>query len=113
MHLSAREADGLDHLVEQLAGRADKRTALEVLLLARALADEDEVGMRIPVAHDDSLAGAASFTGCSREDRKLIGQARKRCLVARWALELRGDARNLPIMSVRAGRKTSPAAELC
>src|SRR5262249_38090524 len=46
----------LDHLREQLAGAADEGQALLVLGLARALADEQELGVRVAVAEDDVRA---------------------------------------------------------
>ncbi len=45
VHVVAREAHALDELGEELAGATDEGLALEVFLLARALADEQQVGV--------------------------------------------------------------------
>ena len=47
--LAAVEPDRGDHPVEQLAGAADKRQALDVLVAARRLADEHDARLRIAV----------------------------------------------------------------
>src|SRR4051812_36355288 len=39
-----------EHLVQQVAGRADERSALGVFVEAGALADEQHVGLRVPLA---------------------------------------------------------------
>ena len=56
--LVARVAHRGDHLVEQLAGLADERLALRVLVGARALADEAELGERV-AAREHGLASAS------------------------------------------------------
>src|SRR3954453_6576742 len=56
VHLGAREADALDQAGEEAAGAADERLPRQVLLLARALAHEEDVGMRIAHAEDDLRA---------------------------------------------------------
>ncbi len=50
--LLAGHAHGLDDLGEQLAGAADERLALLVLVLARRLADEHQAGLRVADAED-------------------------------------------------------------
>ena len=49
----ARQADALQQAVEELARRADERVALLVLVEARGLADEHEVGIRVADTEDD------------------------------------------------------------
>ena len=46
VHVGAGQADALDELREELAGAADERLALQVLLLARPLADEHQTRRR-------------------------------------------------------------------
>lgn len=52
----------VDDLGEQLASPADKWPAEAVFVLARALADEDEVGTRIAFAEDGVRTGLAEIT---------------------------------------------------
>ena len=52
----ARHADGFEQLLEQLAGLADERSALLVLVVARGLSDEHEVGARIALAEHRTRA---------------------------------------------------------
>ena len=47
------DKETLEHIVEQLAGRADKRLAETVLLLAGAFADEQNLGVNIADAEHD------------------------------------------------------------
>ena len=51
-HVVSFESHGLDHLVEQLSGAPDERSAGGVLLHARRLADEDQVGVGICLTED-------------------------------------------------------------
>lgn len=44
---AAIQVDQLQHIVQQLAGTAHKGFALQILLLARALTDEHDLGLRI------------------------------------------------------------------
>ena len=46
----------LDHLREQLAGAADEREALLVLIGARAFADEHQLGLLVAGSEDDLVA---------------------------------------------------------
>ena len=55
--MCAVEADRGQHLVEQLAGAADKGLALAVFLCARRLADEHDVAGRRAVGEDGVLGG--------------------------------------------------------
>ena len=55
--ISALESHGFDHLREQFAGAADEWLALNIFIVARAFADEDEIGFRI--AHTEHELGAA------------------------------------------------------
>lgn len=50
--LAARDADGLQRLVELAAGRADERVARAVLTVAGNLADEHEPGILRALAED-------------------------------------------------------------
>ena len=56
VHVGALQADALDELRQQLPGAPDERFALQVFLLARAFADEHEVGVGPPDAEDDLRA---------------------------------------------------------
>src|SRR5690606_3518208 len=70
--LLALEADGGEDLVEELAGAADERAALQVFLLAGRLADEHERGVIWSLAEDE-----------------VVGEfAQRRRLLGREALEL-------------------------
>ena len=55
----AVQIDGGEHLVEQLSAAADERLALQVLVFARALADEHDLGTRISNADDHVRARLA------------------------------------------------------
>ena len=55
-HVLARQADLLEQLVEQLAGAAHEGKPLDVLLLARALTDEHQAGVRVAVPEHHSGA---------------------------------------------------------
>src|SRR5215204_6234833 len=55
-HVVALEADGLDDLVEELAGAADEGSSARVLVRARSLADEHQTRGRLPLCVDDGLA---------------------------------------------------------
>ena len=52
----ARQADLAEQLVEQLAGLADERQALLVLVAPGRLADEHQVGVGVAGAEDDGRA---------------------------------------------------------
>ena len=54
--LIAAQAHGVDHVVEQLAGAADERQALRVLIGARTFADEHQPRVRVAVAEDNGVA---------------------------------------------------------
>ena len=54
--LVARQVHRLDHLRQQLARAADERDPLDVLVGARRLADEHQIGVRIADAEHDLLA---------------------------------------------------------
>ena len=60
-NLVARELDRLEHLREELAGTADERQALGVLVGAGPLADDDQVGLRVAGAEDDRVARLAQL----------------------------------------------------
>ena len=65
----ARDAGAVEHLVEQLAGCAHEGLALEVLVLAGALAYEHDVGMGI--AHPEDEVGARGGQGALGAARAL------------------------------------------
>src|SRR4029453_19292254 len=48
----ARPLDGAEELVQEPAGPADERPALAILVEPGALADEDDLGVRAPLARD-------------------------------------------------------------
>jgi hypothetical protein len=50
----------LQHLVQEFAGRPDERFALEVLILARRLADEDESASGLPLPKTSWVAWSRS-----------------------------------------------------
>ena len=58
--VGAREPDPLEQPVEQLPRLTHERNPLLVLVEARRLADEHQVGVRAPGAEDDLRAPAAS-----------------------------------------------------
>ena len=55
--LGAVEPDRRQHAVEQLAGAADERQALDVLVAARRLADEHHARLRIAVGEHQAARG--------------------------------------------------------
>jgi hypothetical protein len=70
----------LDHLGQQLARASDERDALKVLLLARPLADEEQIRGRVAVAEDDlrpalrePAARALAERGAHLGERRLLG----------------------------------------
>src|SRR5690242_11641331 len=107
--LAAVDARVLEGLVEKLPGRADERLALEVLLVARLLADEENLGLRGALAEDRlrpglvERAGGAAGRGLAelRQARPLRNQ-RRRGLVER---ELSGHVES----STRGRAGESPA----
>jgi hypothetical protein len=54
--LRAQEPDRAEQLVEEPAGRADEGLALQVLVAARRLADEEQLGVRVADSEDDVRA---------------------------------------------------------
>ena len=68
--IGAREPDLSEQLVEQLAGGAHERDSLLVLLRARRLPDEHEVGVGVAGSEDDLRAGAREL-GAARTDPRL------------------------------------------
>ena len=71
VHLVAVEPDALDQAGEQPAGAADERLAVEVFLLARALAHEHQVGVagrrrRTPPGCASPRAGSCSTSAAPR-----------------------------------------------
>ena len=63
VHLRAVDLDLLERLVEQLPGRADEGMALDVLAVARLLADEDHVGVSTTLAEDRLRAALPEWAG--------------------------------------------------
>jgi len=61
--LRAVDARVLQRLVEELPGWADEGPALQVLLVAGLLADEDDLGARLALAEDGLGAGLVEVAG--------------------------------------------------
>ena len=77
VHVAAREADPLEQLAEQLAGGADERHALLVLVEPGRLAHEHQVGDRRAGAEDDLGAGRGQrAAGAARSD-VAVGEERE------------------------------------
>ena len=68
-HVAALDAKVLESPVQQLAGGADKRPALQVLLVARLLADEHELRLQGALT-TDRLRGA----GADRTLAAMVGE---------------------------------------
>src|SRR5271170_74118 len=58
--LSAFQAHGGNHVVEELAGAAYEGKALHVFVCARAFADEHEAGVGVAIAEDDGVPALKS-----------------------------------------------------
>ena len=54
--LGALQPHGGDHVVEKLAGAADKGQSLGIFIRSRTFADEHEAGVGVSVAEDDRVA---------------------------------------------------------
>ena len=67
-YLLARVAHGIDHLGQQLAGAADERESLFVLVGAGAFADEHHVGLECTLAGDDVEARGGEGAGLAGRD---------------------------------------------
>ena len=76
VHLVARELDRFEHLREQLAGAAHEGLALRVLVGARALADDDELGARAARAEHDRVALLAQRAAAAALEATLLGGQR-------------------------------------
>src|SRR5262245_17639423 len=66
----ATHADPLEQFAEEAARAPDEREALAILLRARRLAHEHEVGVRVAGAEDDAIAGL--MQGAALADRGLV-----------------------------------------
>ena len=53
VYVRAVEIDHFEHIVEQFSGGADERLTLQILLLARTLADEHQLALGIADAEND------------------------------------------------------------
>ena len=84
VHHRAIDAGVLERLVEQLSGRPDERLALQVLLVAGLLADEDDVRLRGALAEDGLRPGLVERAG---------GAARRGFAELRQARPLRDERR--------------------
>ena len=71
----AREPDLPSSCVEQLARLADERQALLVLVRARRLADEHQVGVGVARAEDDLRAGLPRAAGSASQPRASLVDA--------------------------------------
>ena len=79
-HVVARQPDPVQELAEQLAGRTDERHTLLVLVEARGLADEHQVGGRRAGA--EHRLGAGRRERAARAARDGVAERRERGLVA-------------------------------
>ena len=81
--VTALEPDPGEQLVEQLAGLADERVALLVLVEAGRLADEHQVGLRVADAEDDLRAALREAAARAARDlareRLELGQRLAQC----------------------------------
>ena len=59
VHLLPPHADGGEHPVQQLPGRADKRFATQILFAPRAFADKQPAGLAITAARYGLLTSLA------------------------------------------------------
>src|SRR5690606_32909602 len=75
------EADRRQHAVEQPAGAADEGQTLQVLVAARRLADEHDVGLRVAVCKDEILGRIFQIAAVEIDEQLL--QFRKRTRAAR------------------------------
>ena len=69
IHLLPLQTDGREHLIQQLPGRADERTAGQILLLPRPLADKHQRRMQVALAEHHvrpRLTKPAFFAGKNR-----------------------------------------------
>src|SRR5438874_4132414 len=82
--LAPVDARVLQRLVEELPGRPDERLALQVLLVAGLLADEDDVSLRGALAEDGLRPGLVERAG---------GAARRSFAELRQARPLRAERR--------------------
>ena len=64
--LAAVEADPREQLVQQLAGRADERTALHILVVSGRLAKEEHPRLATPLARDSLARTAVEGAGHAR-----------------------------------------------
>ena len=68
MQATCSVCDDGEHIVEQMPGSPDEGDALDILILPRPLADEQQLCFRIAVAEDDMLP-------CLAEGAAVAGQA--------------------------------------
>src|SRR2546425_2787084 len=66
--LAAVQADARQQLIQQLAGRADERAALDVLVVARGLPEEQDPGFRAALAWDGLTRAAVERAGRAGSD---------------------------------------------
>lgn len=71
VNLCSVEIDHFEHIVEQLSGWADKRQALQILLLAGALADEHDACILGAVAEDEMVPRLAEAAAPALRTRLL------------------------------------------
>ena len=76
-HVLATPADVREELDQQVAGPTDERPALAVLVEARALADEHDLGLGVALARD--RAGPRRVQPAVRADPDLRGDGLERC----------------------------------
>src|SRR4029077_14778813 len=74
--LAPIEPDAFEELIEQLPGGADERAALDVLVVSRGLAEEQDPGLRAALTGDRLLRAPVERAGRAGSD--LIGQRDQR-----------------------------------
>ena len=92
----ARQADGRQHAVEQLAGAADEGLALQILVAARRLAHQHDAGIRVAV-------GEAQVGGGLLQRAGIEGRKRRHDIVEALA----GGRQSRPSLRAQAGRRWS------
>ena len=100
--LGALEADAGEQLVEQLPGLTDERDALLVLVEAGRLADEHQVGVRIPDAEDDLRASLGEPAAGAARDLFPEGREGFHARESRTAADSSGTRRLAAVVRGRA-----------
>ena len=115
VHVGFAQADGRQHLVEQLAGTADERLALQVLVASRRLADQHEARLRRAPVEAQVLGGRLETAAVEAGKRCLPGRRASRpparppgrhdaasgALVGNWRVAPRGGGAEAPRLDGR------------